>query len=433
MRNLKKWGWAACLSFFLYGLTLNAQTQFVTTDSMRIPMGGNTYVTQGDPVEEGITEQGIGRWSDPAVVYSTYFRTSQTGELELSVRYSAKADSKIQVDCLGKTFRVSLNAGENRDVYVGKVMKTDTGYVQVNLKGLERKGETFGELSSLTAKGTAIRGTVNYVSDFSTYWGRRGPSVHINYPFPEGETIEWFYSEITVPVDGGPLATYYMANGFGEGYFGMQINSETERRVLFSVWSPFTTDDPKAIPESHQIRMLRKGEGVHTGEFGNEGAGGQSYLIYPWKTGNTYKFLTRIHPDGNGSTVYTSWFYATDEHRWRLIASFSRPQTDTYYTRAHSFLEDFDPETGARTRKAYYGNQWARTVSGQWVELTKNARFTADETARKGARMDYKGGVEGNRFFLQNCGFFNDYTAVGTLFDRQPAGQQPDIDLDRLP
>ena len=30
-----------------------------------------------------------------------------------------------------------------------------------------------------------------------------------------------------------------MANGFGEGYFGIQVNGPNERRVLFSVWSPF--------------------------------------------------------------------------------------------------------------------------------------------------------------------------------------------------
>ncbi len=432
MHNFMKLLWAICLSTSLYDLGLHAQTQ-TALGSIQVPIEGNTYVTEGNVARRHYADKVMARWADPKVVYSTYFRTSQAGKMELSIRYSAKADSKIKVSCLGKSFQVKLKAGENQAARIGSVATPDTGYVKVNLQGLERKGDTFGELTTLSIQGPAVQGTVHFVNDFSSYWGRRGPSVHINYPFPEGETIEWFYNEVTVPLDGGPLATYYMSNGFGEGYFGMQINSATERRVLFSVWSPFTTDDPKAIPESHQIKMLRKGEDVKTGEFGNEGSGGQSYLIYPWKTGNTYKFLTRIHPDGNGSTVYTSYFYATDENRWRLIASFSRPLTETYYTRAHSFLEDFDPETGAQTRRAYYGNQWARTISGEWIELTKNARFTVDETGRKGARMDYKGGVEGHRFFLQNCGFFNDYTAFGSIFEREAAGRQPVIDFDQLP
>ena len=33
-----------------------------------------------------------------------------------------------------------------------------------------------------------------------------------------------------------PLWTYYMACGWHRGYFGMQVNSPTERRIIFSVW-----------------------------------------------------------------------------------------------------------------------------------------------------------------------------------------------------
>ena len=73
-----------------------------------------------------------------------------------------------------------------------------------------------------------------------------------------------------------------MANGFGEGYFGMQVNSENERRILFSVWSPFKTDNPKEIPDDHKITLNKVGQQVKTGEFGNEGSGGQSYMKYNW-------------------------------------------------------------------------------------------------------------------------------------------------------
>ena len=89
-----------------------------------------------------------------------------------------------------------------------------------------------------------------------------------------------------------------MANGFKEGYFGIQVNSDKERRILFSIWSPFTTDDPKSIPDSLKIVLLNKGKNVYTGEFGNEGSGGQSYLRFNWKADVTYKFLTQIKPNG---------------------------------------------------------------------------------------------------------------------------------------
>jgi hypothetical protein len=220
-----------------------------------------------------------------------------------------------------------------------------------------------------------------------------------------------------------------MSNGFGEGYFGIQVNRHDERRVLFSVWSPFSTDNPKDIPEDMQVKLLDKSEATHTGEFGNEGSGGQSYLIYPWKTGQTYKFLTRVKPDGKGSTVYTSYFY---DDKWILVASWLRPKTDTYYKRAHSFLENFNPENGYLSRKGLYHNQWACTKDGKWIELTE-AGFSADETARKQARMDYKGGEEGGRFFLQNGGFLNDYSSIGASFSRPATGKVPEIDLAGLP
>ena len=39
------------------------------------------------------------------------------------------------------------------------------------------------------------------------------------------------------------------------------------------------------------------------GEFGNEGSGGQSYLIYPWIAGQTYKVLVRAQPNESANTT----------------------------------------------------------------------------------------------------------------------------------
>ena len=272
---------------------------------------------------------------------------------------------------------------------------------------------------------------MNYVGDFSFYWGRRGPSVHMSYTLPQDQTAEWFFNEVTVPAGDDIVGSYYMSNGFGEGYFGIQVNSETERRVLFSVWSPFETDDPKEIPESHKIKLVKKGVGVQTGEFGNEGSGGQSFLRYNWKAGNTYKFLTRIRPHTNGYSEYTAYFFAPEVGKWQLIAQFLRPETTTYYTRPHSFLENFLTENGYKGRKAYYNNQWVYTNDGKWIELT-SGKFTVDETGRKAARMDYKGGIDQSGFFLENGGFLNDYTIPGSLFERTPAGKHPDINWKEL-
>jgi hypothetical protein len=352
--------------------------------------------------------------------------------MSLFLKYNASAESVVQLTCGKSEFKVNLSGGVAQITFAGVVTQADTGYVRVDLQGIERSSEEFAQVEALLVDGEPTAGKMNYVGDLSLfYWGRRGPSVHLNYPFPEGEKIEWFYNEITVPVGEDPVGSYYMANGFAEGYYGIQVNSPTERRILFSVWSPFRTDNPHDIPEDQRILLLKKGEDVNIGEFGNEGSGGQSYLKYSWITGNTYQFLTRIRPDGRGTTEYTAWFFAPELGKWRLIAQFLRPKTDTWYKRAHSFLESFNPETGYMSRKGFYGNQWARTNDGRWIELT-NARFTADDTARKSARMDYKGGMMDGKFFLQNCGFLNDYTTIGSTFSRPATGIEPIIDWQQI-
>jgi Domain of unknown function (DUF3472) len=69
------------------------------------------------------------------------------------------------------------------------------------------------------------------------------------------------------------------------------------------VWNPFSTNDPKSIPEDHRVKLIAKGQSVRDGSFGGEGSGGQNFLIYPWKAGVTYKFLNSVKPDGQGNSI----------------------------------------------------------------------------------------------------------------------------------
>ena len=408
------------LAFFLCTST------FLHAQQLTVGLSGNGYVTrQHDGAQ--ITENGLEHWTNPQSVVSVYFYLHQPTQAQLSLY--AKGHSEIKVSYGEKNFQVKLQSDDYTQVPVGKINVHQPGYVRIDLEGTSKTGQEFGEIKQLRVDD--VNGKSNYVKDFSDYWGRRGPSVHMGYALPAGDT-EWFYNEVTVPQEGETLHSYYMAACFGEGYFGMQYNSPTERRVLFSVWSPFDTQDPKLIPDDQKIKLLRKGEEVHIGEFGNEGSGGQSYLKYPWKAGQTYKFLMQVHPDGQGNTVYTAYFYATDQQEWRLIASFLRPQTNTWYKNAHSFLENFNPEQGYLSRQVYFGNQWARSKEGQWTRIT-DANFTHDATARAQVRLDYQGGnTPDNRFYLKMGGFFNESVPMGTKFHCQPTGQQPDIDWEAL-
>ncbi|MCD6597074.1 MAG: DUF3472 domain-containing protein, partial [Bacteroidales bacterium] len=85
---------------------------------------------------------------------------------------------------------------------------------------------------------------------------------------------------------------------------------------------------------------------------------------------------------------------------------------------------------GVFDRKGLYKNQWVYNSSG-WHEINR-AIFTADNTARKGNRMDYSGGIENNGFYLKNCGFTNDNVKINSGFTRSKLNKEPDIDFSAL-
>ena len=103
-----------------------------------------------------------------------------------------------------------------------------------------------------------------------------------------------------------------MAAGFSRGYFGMQVNSPTERRIIFSVWDATEgkyAKDRCTVSEENHTTLLAKGDEVKASVFSNEGTGGLSHLKYMWKTGETQKFVLTSKVDGT-FTIYTGyWFH----------------------------------------------------------------------------------------------------------------------------
>jgi len=419
----------------LGAIGLKSQAQNSTTISL--PLAGNAYSSLHQDSERTLSNKGIVNWSNPKEYFTAYLRVSKPGTLfiSLSDKLVIEGQSTLEFSIKNQTKKVNFDEAKTFDGKIGEWTIKDTGYVAITIKGINKRGANFPSIQTLTINGTATEGKTAYVKNNEGnffHWGRRGPSVHLNYQQPDNVNAEWYYNEVTVPKGEDILGSYFMACGFGEGYFGMQVNSPTERHILFSVWSPFNTDDPKSIPESHKIKMLKKGESVHTGEFGNEGAGGQSYLNYLWKAGNTYKFLLHGVPGKDSVTTYTAYFFAPETNKWQLIASFSRPQTKSYLKRFHSFLENFSPVQGDLSRKVLFDNQWICDDKGVWSEL-KSARFTTDNTGMKGYRMDYQGGTEKGAFYLKNGGFFNDYTTPRKILNRTSNGKKPEIDFSKLP
>ena len=423
---MKKKGFLQFVSFaiaLLLTLPAFAQNESVVT------LSGNAYITSGQTAFIDEDHSAIRNWNDKETVISFYFRTIESGNMDIALQ--AKGKSRIEVSLLGKKKKVTLNSETLSRIELGTFKVKNPGYIKMDVRGVKiNEGSDFGSIESVIVGGN-VSPVVCVTSDFSSHFGRRGPSVHLNYSLPE-ENIEWFYNEIVVPEEGDIPSSYYMACGFGEGYFGIQNNSPYPRRVLFSVWSPYVTDNPSEIPDSLRVTLVKKGANVKTNDFGNEGSGGQSYMHYEWKPGERCRFLMGVKPDGQGNTIYTAYFFDNAKNKWSLVASFRRPNTSTWYTHAYSFLENFDPVMGYINRKAYYDNQWARTTDGRWIPITK-ARFTCDATGRQKMRQDYTGGLEGKQFFLSMGGFFDEYMTHGTYFERTSnTTEAPDIDFSTL-
>lgn len=253
---------------------------------------------------------------------------------------------------------------------------------------------------------------------------RNAASVHLWYAVPQSKTteVEAFYNELKVETD--PVWSYYMACGFHRGYFGIQVNSPTERRIIFSVWdSGGEPIDRNKVKAEDQVALLKKGPDVVAHGFGNEGTGGHSHLVYDWKTADTHRFLVTAQPDGK-HTIFTGYYYFPEHQSWGLIASFRAPKDGGYLRGLYSFNENYVGVNGQLLRQARFQNQWIRTAGGEWIELTL-ARFTHDGHGRE-QRKDYNVVLRDGAFLLSNGGFLQQRSNYGTQLDR-PSTKLPEV------
>lgn len=329
-----------------------------------------------------------------------YFETKVQGQLMMSLRHlgdEPACELIVEVGLVGEPRRKArVGSGEgNRKPLMG-MPDAAAGMQHVSVRMAD--GSPLQNVASLELEGPALAG-----AHASTVERRNTASIHLGYDVPAAhrDDIEWFYCELTPRTD--PLWTYYMATGWHRGYFGMQVNSPTERRIIFSVWDSGNEGvDRNKVADEDRVQLIAKGEHVHASGFGNEGTGGHSHLKHDWKLGETFRFLVRAQPDGT-HTTYTGWFWFNGEQRWQLIASFRAPKDGKHLRGLYSFDENFSGANGDLLRDCDFGNVWARTAGGEWLALT-NARFTHDGHGKE-QRLDRCAGVRDGRFHLRTGGF----------------------------
>ena len=369
--------------------------------------------------------QGITGWHDEGLRVSWFGELKAAGKLTASValKLPPGGKSNLQLAIDGEKHKAVASDGT---VSFGDYQIARPGYVRFELTSLNG-GDDAGGIESLVLDGEAAAG-----AHFNLLPRRNAASVHLSYPTPKEANIAMFYNEVTAVED--PVATYYMACGFSRGYFGMQVNSATERRIIFSVWDSGSGQDAKdrgSVSDEDHTQLLAKGDGVVASVFGNEGTGGHSHLIYPWRTGEAQRFVLTAKPDGT-HTIYSGFWFHPDKKEWMLMASFRAPKDGKWLRGLYSFSENFDGSNGQLRRKAFFGPQWVAMDDGKWIELTQ-ATFSHDGTGAKD-RLDRFMGVENGRFFLSQGGFVPGFSKYGDPFTRPASGSAPkDIKLPQNP
>lgn len=382
-----------------------------------------TAYTLPDAEGARISERsGVTRWTDPAMSVNWYGKCEQTGELTAKVvlRLPKDVGSKLKLTVAGQSREVTVKGGGDDSPVTanfGTFNIAKAGYQRFALESLNAKGQPFGDLDALLLDGPALG-----EAHFNFKERRNAASVHLAYPTPRGTNVAAFYCEVTAVED--PVTTFYMACGWHRGYFGMQVNSPMERRIIFSVWdSGGEAADRNKVGDENRVKLTGQGEDVYTGDFGNEGTGGHSHLKYLWKTSEPQRFIVTAQPTNETFTIFSGYYFHPDKQTWMLISSWRAPKEGGWLRGLHSFSENFWGSNGHVRRKAFYGNQWIRTDTGEWIELTA-ATFSHDPTGRSD-RLDRFMGVENGQFFLSHGGFVEGFTKFGEKFTRPPMAKSP--------
>lgn len=421
----------------------------VPNDAVEVSLAGNGYITKAvnkatDKVDHTTNAiNGLLNWASADAVASVFVYIKNPGLLEIGVdgKLENAGSSVIKVSARGKSFNVTLNSTEQQKIPAGVVAITAPGYIKIDLKGVSKTTATYANIKNLQLSGSASVGmtyakTPDSAASTGYYWMRRGTSTYLRYN-PTAKNYQYFYNEATVPAGFDPLSSYFAINGFSKGYFGIQVK-ETERWVIFSVWDRADCDRTTTpIDTTKCTSLVSYGPGVVAKTFGGEGTGGQSYLVYPWITGNTYKFVTRAEIVGN-DTLFSSWFYAPEDAQWHYMATFKYPGEALPMTGLFTFDECFSPAHSYMPRKVITSNQWGSADGVNWSEMTQ---ATYDATTEQKERIDVAGGLinqpsggSGNAFYLLMGGFFNNDGSFNPILTSQnQVNPTPAIKLTRAP
>jgi hypothetical protein len=199
---------------------------FTLTASLHAELRVPAFTAYTEPDFRGVEiskEKGLSGWKDAKQRVLWFGEIKTPGKLTAALRVQGDEGRVLSLK-IGETSREATVT--NGTASFGEFDIAKAGYVKFELTSKEG---CKGIIEALVLDGPATQD-----AHFNLEARRNASSVHLMYPTQKDEKIALFYNEVTAIEE--PLYTFYMACGFSRGYFGMQINSETERRIIFSVW-----------------------------------------------------------------------------------------------------------------------------------------------------------------------------------------------------
>jgi hypothetical protein len=179
------------------------------------------------------------------------------------------------------------------------------------------------------------------------------------------QNVTCIYGEITVLAS---IPSIYFCGaqwgGVG-GYCGIQHNSPTERRMIFSMWDTSPTLHPKVTEADSQTVFNR---------FGGEGEGAHTHMLWDWKYGETFRFFLHKQPGKTSGATETRFYIFDPTKKWRHIATINSPNGNNNqgatFVDICSWIENFAGNNMDKPKIALY-SLWIGSSLDKMKHLTR--------------------------------------------------------------
>ena len=316
---------------------------FVTLSSARaqLRVPAFTAYLEPDPEGAGVSRSGISDWTDPSLKVLWFGDIKTPGKLDCSlVAAAARRRGNQAASGCRRKFPRGRGQGNGRRSGEGRfwiVRYSRGGLSAVHARIVERAGPGRGQSRGACAGRSRRRGRA-FQSQASA---AMPPRCIWCIPSAGATNVDAFYCEVTGVET--PLWTYFEACGWHRGYFGMQVNSPTERRIIFSVWdSGSERVDRNKVGEQDRVTLGGQGRRCFRRRLRQRGhRRPQPSWSLTGRPAQKQRFLVTAKPTDATHTIYSGYWFQPEQKKWMLISSWKAPKDGGYLARPLQLLRKF--------------------------------------------------------------------------------------------